>query len=43
MLELFKDSFEIIEFHEVEKDFATGLGNIKHWHLYNIIAKKNNL
>ena len=40
VLELFKDSFEIIEFNEVEKDGKTGLGKMKHWHIYNIIAKK---
>lgn len=41
VLELFKDSFEIIEFNEVEKDGKTGLGKTKHWHIYNIIARKN--
>lgn len=40
VLELFKDSFEIIEFNEVEKDGKTGLGKMKHWHVYNVIAKK---
>ena len=40
VLELFKESFDIIEFNEVEKDVKTGLGKIKHWHIYNIIAKK---
>ena len=40
VLELFKDSFEIIEFNEVEKDGKTGLGKMKHWHTYNVIAKK---
>lgn len=40
VLELFKDSFEIIKFEEVEKDGKTGLGKIKHWHIYNVIAKK---
>lgn len=40
VLELFKDSFEIIECSEVDKDGKTGLGNVKHWHIYNIIAKK---
>lgn len=40
VLELFKNSFDIIEFNEVEKDEKTGLGKIKHWHIYNIIAKK---
>ena len=34
------DSFDIIEFNELEKDGKTGLGKIKHWHIYNIIAKK---
>lgn len=42
VLGLFKDSFEIIEFDEVEKDAKTGLGKMKHWHIYNIIAKKKN-
>jgi hypothetical protein len=28
VLELFKDSFEIIEFNEVEKEGKTGLGKI---------------
>ena len=40
VLELFKDSFEIIEFNEVEKDGKTGLGKMKHWHIYEVIAKK---
>lgn len=40
VLELFKDSFEIIEFNEVEKDGKTGLGKMKHWHIYHVIAKK---
>ena len=40
VLELFKDSFEIIEFNEVEKDGKTGLGKMKHWHIFNVIAKK---
>ena len=38
-IELFKD-FEIIEFKEVEKDGTTGLGKMKHWHIFNVIAKK---
>ena len=38
-IELFKD-FEIIEFKEVEKDDFTGLGKLKHWHIFNVIAKK---
>lgn len=40
VLDLFKGSFEIIQFNEIEKDGKTGLGKIKHWHIYNIIAKK---
>lgn len=40
VLELFKNSFDIVEFNEVEKDGKTGLGKMKHWHIYNIIAKK---
>ena len=40
VLDLFKDSFEIIEFNEIEKDGKTGLGKMKHWHIYNVIAKK---
>ena len=40
VLELFKNSFEIIKFNEVEKDGKNGLGKMKHWHIYNVIAKK---
>lgn len=40
VLELFKDSFEIIQFNEIEKDGKTGLGKMKHRHIYNIIARK---
>ena len=39
VLELFKD-YEIIDFKEVEKNALTGLGKMKHWHIFNIIAKK---
>ena len=39
VLELFKN-YEIIDFKEVEKDALTGLGNMKHWHIFNVIAKK---
>ena len=38
VIELFKD-FEIIDFKEVEKDNFTGLGKMKHWHIFNVIAK----
>jgi hypothetical protein len=40
VLELFEDSFEIVHFNEVEKDGKTGLGKMKHWHIYNVIARK---
>ena len=39
VIELFKN-FDIIEFKEVEKDDFTGLGKMKHWHIFNVIAKK---
>ena len=38
-LKLF-DEFNIISFKEIEKDGLTGLGKIKHWHIFDIIAKK---
>jgi SAM-dependent methyltransferase len=38
-MNLFK-SFEIISFKEIEKDGTTGLGKKKHWHIFNIIARK---
>ena len=40
VLNLF-NSFEIINFKEVEKDGKTALGIEKHWHIFNVIAKKN--
>ena len=36
---LFKE-FEIIKFKEIEKDGLTGMGKVKHWHIFNVIAKK---
>ena len=39
VLTLFKN-FEIIDFQEKEYDGKTGLGKIKHWHVYDVIAKK---
>ena len=39
VLKLFED-FDIINFKEVERDGKTGLGKIKHWHTFEIIAKK---
>lgn len=34
------EGFEIVRFNEIEKDGMTGIGNIKHWHIYDVIAKK---
>ena len=39
VLNLLKD-FKIIKFEEIEEDGVTALGKEKHWHIYNIIAKK---
>ena len=39
VMELFKD-FEIILFKEIEKEGLTGLGKMKHWHIFDVIAKK---
>ena len=39
VLNLF-DEFDIIKFNEVEKEGLTGLENMKHWHIFNVIAKK---
>ena len=40
VLELFKNSFDIIEFNEIEKNGKTGLGKMKHWHIFDVIARK---
>lgn len=40
VLNLFKESFEIVKFAEIEKDGLTGVGKMKHWHLFNVIARK---
>ena len=40
VIDLF-EKFEIIEFKEVEKDAITGLGKMKHWHTFEVIARKN--
>lgn len=37
--ELFRD-FDILEFDEIEKDRSTALGKIKHWHTFEVIARK---
>ena len=34
------NEFEIIDFQEIEKDGKTGLGKIKHWHTFDVIARK---
>ena len=39
VMELFKD-FEIIRFKEIEKDDLTGLGKMKHWHMFDVISRK---
>ena len=39
VMELFKD-FEIILFKEIEKEELTGLEKMKHWHIFDVIAKK---
>ena len=33
------EKFDIIKFNEVEKDGTTGLGKMKHWHIFNVIAR----
>lgn len=39
VLNLFKE-FEIKNFKEIEKNGMTGMGKIKHWHTFNVIAQK---
>ena len=39
VIELFED-FEIIRLNEMEKDHLTGLGKMKHWHIFDVIARK---
>lgn len=39
VIKLFQN-FEIIEFKEFEKDRMTGMKTMKHWHIFNVIAKK---
>ena len=33
-------NFKIIYFKQIEKDGKTALGKTKHWHIFNVIAKK---
>lgn len=37
--ELFYD-FDVVMFKEIEKDGLTGLGMMKHWHIFDVIAKR---
>ena len=39
VLRLF-ESFDILSFNEIEKDGKTALGKEKHWHVFEIIARK---
>lgn len=39
VLRLF-ESFNILSFNEIEKDGKTALGKEKHWHVFEIIARK---
>lgn len=39
LIELFKD-FDILEFKEIEEDKPTALGKMKHWHIFEVVAKK---
>ena len=39
VIDLFKD-FEVISLKEFEKDRTTALGIMKHWHTFEVIAKK---
>ena len=39
VLELLSD-FEIIKFQEIENNKKTALGKMKHWHIFDVIAKK---
>lgn len=39
VLDLF-ENFEILEFREVEKDRPTALGKMKHWHIFEVVARK---
>lgn len=34
------ENYKILEFKEIEEDGHTGLGRMKHWHIFNVIAKK---
>lgn len=34
------DGFEIVEFEEEEANRKTGMGVMKHWHLFWVVARK---
>lgn len=34
------DGFNIIKFDEVDKDALTGVGKMKHWHYFSVVAQK---
>ncbi len=36
-------NLKILHLEEIEEGNETAAGNMKHWHVYNIIARKNNL
>ena len=42
ILDLFSN-FDIISFKENEKNGKTALGKVKHWHIYDVIAKKKRI
>ena len=37
--DLFRD-FELVQFNEIEKNAIIASGEKKHWHIYDVIAKK---
>ena len=39
VIDLFSD-FEILLFREVEEDGKTGLGKMKHWHVFHLISRR---
>ena len=39
VIDLFSD-FEILLFREVEEDGKTGLGKMKHWHVFHVISRR---
>ena len=39
IIKLFSD-LDIVKFKEIEKDMLTGMGKNKHWHIFDVIAKK---